>query len=65
MKIRARAAVLGITGHRDPVAFLAARVDHLGRRRSAGAMPQACQLDAADMLERQVGDIHIEHCSRR
>src|SRR3990167_10164 len=53
MEIRARPAVLGIPGDRNPVTLLAARIDHLGRGRRTGTMTQASQLDATDMFQRQ------------
>ncbi|MNG12657.1 hypothetical protein D3C84_962820 [compost metagenome] len=64
MEIGARAAIFGIPGRRDPITGLAARVDYFDRRRGAGAMPEAGQLDAADVFQRQVGDVHVEYRAR-
>ena len=44
---------------------LAARIDHFQGRGRTGAMAQARQLDAANMVEGQVRDVDVEHCARR
>src|SRR5450830_18585 len=65
MKVGARAAVFGIARGGDPITFLATWVDHLQRRRGTGAMAQARELDAANMLDGQIGDIDVKHRPRR
>ncbi|MNC35013.1 hypothetical protein D3C75_834780 [compost metagenome] len=65
MEVGTRATILGIPGHGDPVAFLAARVDHLGRRRRPRPVTEAGELDATNVLQRQVGDVDVEHGARR
>src|SRR5690606_30006799 len=65
VKVGARAAVFGIAGNGNPVPLLAPRVDHLHRCSGTGTVAQAGQLDTADMLQRQVGHVDIEHGARR
>ena len=61
MKVGPGTAVLDVACSSDPVAGAATRIDDSDRCRSAGTMPQSGQLNAADMLERQVGNIHVQY----
>ncbi|MNF51078.1 hypothetical protein D3C84_323900 [compost metagenome] len=65
MEVRPRPAVLGVAGCGNPVSLLATRIDYLHRRRSPGTMAEPSHLDTANMIQRQVGDVHIEHGARR
>ncbi len=61
MEVGASTAVLYIAGSGNPVAGTTTRVDNLYRRRSTGTVPQSGQLNAADMLKRQVRNIHVQY----
>ncbi|MCY1173195.1 hypothetical protein D9M73_133490 [compost metagenome] len=64
MEIGTRAAIFGIPGRRDPVTGLAPRIHHFHRCRGSGAMAQAGQLDTADAVQRQIGNVHVQYRTR-